>query len=259
MQPINFKTGTTLVFAILISISALADVELSGVYRGKNVYVQNPFTSNMKDYCTKEVYVNDLKVMTEVHASAFEIDLSFVPVNDPVIIRITHKTNCNPKVLNPQVVKVESSFEFNSVNLLDNHFSFATKNENVKGRYFVERFEYSHWRILEEVYVDGSARYNLNLLHNSGSNKYRIKYLDEKGNAIYSEILDYDSGLEPVSFYPKRVSDNIYLSRKSHYQVLDKYGNEVSSGVKEELNLTGLSTDVYYLNVDNRTYKFFKK
>ena len=243
----------------LVLLSAKADIEIYGVYQGKNVYVQNPFTSNMKDYCTKEVFVNDVKLMTEIHASAYEIDLSFLPVNDPVTIRITHKEDCNPKVLNPHVVKIQTTFTFNSANLEKRQFSWATKNEHAKGRYFIERYEYSHWKILNEIYSSGAGRYVQPITHNSGSNKYRIKYLDERGNAIYSDVMDYESDNKPITIYPKRVTDILYLSDSVFYQVLDKYGNEISKGIKKEVNLERLPSDIYYLNVDNRTFKFFKK
>lgn len=253
----RFNLVFLLIFLVLLG--AKADIEIYGVYQGKNVYVQNPFTSNMKDYCTKEVYVNDVKLMTEIHASAYEIDLSFLPVNEPVTIRITHKEDCNPKILNPQVVKIQTTFAFNSVNMEKRQLSWATKNEHARGRYFIERYEYSHWKILNEIYSSGAGRYVQPITHNSGSNKYRIKYLDERGNAIYSDVLDYESDNKPITIYPKRVTDILYLSDSVYYQVLDKYGNEISKGVKKEVNLERLPSDVYYLNVDNRTYKFFKK
>src|SRR6478736_813022 len=55
---------------------------LSGVYQGKNLYVQNPFTGNMKDFCSNDVYVNDVKVMSNIQSSAYEIDLSNLKLND---------------------------------------------------------------------------------------------------------------------------------------------------------------------------------
>lgn len=237
---------------------AKADIELAGVYQGKNVYVQNPFTSNMKDYCTQDVYVNNQRLMSSIQSSAFEIDLSFLDVNDPVTIRITHKTDCNPKILNPQVVKVKTAFTFNSVNISDKSLSWAAMNEKLKGRFFVERFEFSRWRIIGEVYSNRSE-YLLPIHHNSGLNKYRIKYLEDNGNIIYSDVLDYNSQLPELTFYPKRVTDNLYLSRETDFEILDYVGNIIRSGDKKEVDLSGLSSGVYYLNADNHTFKFFKK
>lgn len=251
-------------FFLLLSLTlsaslSFADLEIAGVYQGKNLYVQNPFTSNMKDYCTQEVFVNDVRMMSSVNASAYEIDLSFLPINEPVLVRITHKNDCSPKILNPQVVKIKTTFSFNSINLSDNSVAWSAKNEKPRGRYFIERFEFNLWRIVGETYSAETDKYMVSLNHNSGLNKYRLKYMEENGNILYSEIQEYDSKLAPLEFYPIRVTDLLYLSRETDYEILDKYGNVIKKGVKKEIDLTDFPSDIYYLNADNRTYKFFKK
>ena len=45
---------------------------LTGMYQGKDVYVQNPLSENQKDYCTKEVYLNNEKILTNIKSSVFE-------------------------------------------------------------------------------------------------------------------------------------------------------------------------------------------
>jgi hypothetical protein len=251
-----------IIFSLLLSATLAVDaedLEINGVYQGKNLYVQNPFTANMRDYCTREVYINNKKLSTSINASAFEIDLSFLSVNDPVSIRIIHCSDCIPKILNPQVIKVKSTFSFSSVNLSESFISWSAKHESSKGRYFVERYEHNNWKIVGEVYCDGLAKYQSRILHISGMNKYRLKYMEDNGNIIYSDVVEYLYESDPVTFYPKRVTDNLYLSREADYEVLDSYGNVISKGVKKEVSLSNLPTAVYYLNVDNRTYKFFKK
>ena len=102
------KFLTTLVALLFASAVNAGILTLSGVYHGKNLYVQNPFTGNMKDFCTNEVYVNDRLVMKDIQSSAYEIDLSHLKEQDPVTIKITHKDDCKPKILNPQVIKATS-------------------------------------------------------------------------------------------------------------------------------------------------------
>ncbi|NJM94225.1 MAG: T9SS C-terminal target domain-containing protein, partial [Cytophagales bacterium] len=72
------------------------ELVIAGVYQGKNVYVQNPFTWDMKNFCTREVYVNDKLVLSNPKASAYEINLSAFQVNQPVVIKIIHENNCAP-------------------------------------------------------------------------------------------------------------------------------------------------------------------
>ncbi|MFN0048293.1 MAG: hypothetical protein ACKVOU_04135, partial [Cytophagales bacterium] len=87
----GFTLYLIIINSFLIGNTASQSFVLSGNYQGKNLYVQNPFTSNMKDFCTDEVYLNDIKIMDNIKSSAFEIDLSKLTLNDVVNIKIAHK------------------------------------------------------------------------------------------------------------------------------------------------------------------------
>lgn len=235
---------------------------LSGVYQGKNLYVQNPFTGNMKDFCSNDVYVNDVKLSVNIESSAYEIDLSHLKVNDPVTIKITHKDDCKPKVLNPQVIRASSSFQFSSFTVDKSVVIWATKGEKPKGKFFVEHFVNNTWVIVKELAGKGSVilnNYDVESHHHSGVNKYRAKYLESDGQVFYSPVFEYSSDLAEVTFYPKRVTDKIFLSREAEYEVLDQYGNIVRKGKNKEIDMTSTGEGVYYLNVDNKTFKLYKK
>lgn len=251
--------------SLLIASTVKAGIlTLSGVYQGKNLYVQNPFTGNMKDFCTNDVYVNDKLVMSNVQSSAYEIDLSHLKEQDPVTVKITHKDDCKPKILNPQVIKATSSFAFASFQVEKDKIVWVTKGEKMNGRHFVEHFVNNSWIIVKEVAGKSSAIINTYhepaSSHHSGLNKYRIKYLESDGQVFYSQVVEFVSDLPPVEFYPKRVTDKIYLTpREADYELLDAYGNVVRKGRGKEINMSDLTTGVYYLNVDNKTHKLFKK
>lgn len=251
-----------LAFTFATSLVSAGVLTLQGVYQGKNLYVQNPFTGNMKDFCTNEVFVNDKLVLNSVQSSAFEIDLSFLSMNDPVTIKIAHKDDCKPKILNPQVIKATSSFTFQALNIDSELVSWVTKGEKPKGRFFLEQFKNNAWTTVREM--SGKENPIINNYaekgsHHSGLNKYRIKYLQNDGQVFYSQVAEFMSDLKPIEMYPKRVTDKIYLSREADYEILDQYGNVISKGTKKEIDLLKASTGVYYLNVDNQTIKFFKK
>ena len=235
---------------------------LQGVYQGKNLYVQNPFTGNMKDFCTNEVVVNDKVVLSNVQSSAFEIDLSFLSMNDPVTVSIKHKDDCKPKVLNPQVIKASSNFNFQALNIDAENVTWVTKGEKPRGRFFVEQFKNNAWVTVREHSGKENPIINNYIekgTNHSGLNKYRVKYLQNDGQVFYSQVMEFTSDLKPIEMYPKRVTDKIYLSREADYEILDQYGNVISKGTKKEIDLIKASTGVYYLNVDNQTIKFFKK
>lgn len=78
---------------------------LEGAYQGKNLYVQNPMTEN--GWCTLYVEVNGVTILDslEVQKAAYEIDLISMDIEEhgAVIIKIYHRDDCFPKVLNPEV------------------------------------------------------------------------------------------------------------------------------------------------------------
>ena len=258
---LKFLSVTALLLLAIFQVQA-GIITLSGVYQGKNLYVQNPFTGNMKDFCTNEVYVNDKLVMSHIQSSAYEIDLAFLKQNEAVTIKITHKDDCTPKILNPQVIRPSSTFTFSSFTVDKNIITFVSKGERPKGKIFVEHFVNNSWVITKELAGKGSSimnNYSVEPRHHSGLNKYRIKYLESDGQVFYSPVVEFVSDLAKVEFYPQRVTDVLTLSRDADFELLDAYGNVVRKGYAKSVDMNGLQTGVYYLNVDNTTNKIFKK
>ena len=238
-------------------------IELSGVYKGKNLYVQNPFAGDMKSFCTAEVYVNGEKKMSNIQSSAYEIDLSFLKMGDPLLIKITHSNDCKPKVLNAQVIRNNSSdFHFLSFNVSDSKINWSSKGESSGCKMFVQQFTRAQWMNVKEVRGKGltsKTDYNVSITHHNGLNKYRIKYLDTHGKVVYSHIGEFNSSEADVTFYPSRVSTKITLSRSIDFEIMDSYGNVVKKGKGTKIDCMDLKAGVYYLNMHNQTEKFFKK
>lgn len=251
--------------ALLIVVAAGAQggiLTISGIYQGKNLYVQNPFDNASAKFCTNEVYVNDVKITGNWQASAFEVELSNLKLNDPVTVKITHRDDCKPKILNPQVIRASSSFAFNSFTVEKSSIVWSTKGERPKGKFFLEHFLNSSWVIEEEITGKGSGilnNYDVASSHHSGLNKYRVKYLEVDGQVFYSKVFEFMSDLPPIDIYPKRVTDVITLSREADYEVLDGLGNMVRKGTGKTIDLGGASEGVYYVLTDNNTFKIYKK
>ena len=89
------------------------NIVLEGHYQGKNLYVQNPFSGSGVGFCVIAVYVNGDVTTDQVNSSAFEIDFSNTSLKTgaPVTVKIQHKMDCNPKVLNPEVLRPKSTFD----------------------------------------------------------------------------------------------------------------------------------------------------
>lgn len=239
---------------------------VKGVYQGKNLYVQNPFTSDMKDFCTNKVYVNDKEVLSDIKSSAFEVpfdSMAGLKVNDKITVRIIHKSDCKPKVLNAQVIRLTSDFKFTDFSIDEDGLHWSTKGERKGDELHVQQFLYNNWETIEKISSKGSATQNsydyTDHQHHSGVNKYRIKYVEQGGTVYYSKVIEFKSNMPEVTFHPKRVTNRIYLSRPVRYEVIDGYGTPVIKGEGEEINCLPLKEGVYYLNVDNKTEKFLKK
>jgi hypothetical protein len=100
----------------------------------------------------------------------------------------------------------------------------------------------------------------LPLTHQYKSNKYRIKVQDQESHQIYySKAVDFELAQAPVTFYPKSVVNKITLSREASYEVRSLKGEVIKKGKGTEIPLADLKTGVYYLNINDKTDRFFKK
>ena len=252
----------TIFFSLFFYQSFAGVLTLSGVYLGKNFYIQNPFSSDMKTFCIQEVFINDVKVNADIKSSAFEIDLTFLKLNESLSLKIVHKDDCIPKVINPQVVKQNITFQFVSVTIDEAFVKFVTKGENPAAKLYLEQFYNNSWNTVKEVPVKGqvsSNSYQLDELHHTGVNKYRLKYFEKDGRVYYSKVAEFTSNKGPVTFYPKRVAAKVFLSRPVYFEVMDQASHIVKKGRGNEIDMSDLGEGLYYLNFDNRIEKVLKK
>lgn len=176
-----------------VSGSKAAIFVVSGIYQGKNLFIDNPSTGKENEFCTNDVYVNDTKVMSGITAGAFEIDLSTHRINEQITIKITHKEGCKPRVLNPQVIKPASSFHFNSFQVDQQHIVWSTRGEKgAKGKYLIEIYQNNAWVLVKEVPAKGSMFLNNydETRVQKGASKYRLKYVELDGRVHYSQIVE---------------------------------------------------------------------
>ena len=259
-----------LLFILIISLftvnaNATGVIVLEGHYQGKNIYVQNPFAENGVGFCTFEITINGEVTTDEVNSSAYEIDFSSrnLKIGDPVIVKIKHKEDCNPKVLNPEVLKPKSTFEIVSMNISkDGKFDWKTKNETGILTFIVEQFRWSKWIKVGEVDGNGKiteSNYSFKVTPHSGENKFRVKQFDYSGKPRYSSASRYISTFKEMSFSPKKAKTEVFFTNQTLFEVYDSYGNIVKKGFGEKVNISNLKKGIYYLNYDNKTDTFIKK
>lgn len=251
-------------------IYAQGVIILEGNYQGKNLYVQNPFGANGVGFCVTEVKVNGNITTDETNSSAFEIDLKPWKLNigDKVEIKIFHKEDCKPKVLNPEVLKPKSTYEIVSMTI-DNegNFKFSTKSETGKLTFAIEQFRWNKWVKVGEVEGIGTPttnEYSFKITPHSGKNMVRVRQTDYTGQPRVSKAVEFVSDVPEVTFGPAKATKEISFEAKGKpaetmYEIYDQYGNIVKKGYGSKIDVSNLPKGGYFLNYDNKMGEFVKK
>lgn len=253
-------------FLSIVFIASAGNIIIDGNFQGKNLYVQNPFAGSGVGFCVQKVEVNGQVTTDEINSSAFEIDFNNYQfkIGDKITVKITHKDDCKPKVLNPEVLKPKSTFEMNTMKLeSDGALKWSTKNETGKLPFIIEQYRWNKWVKAGEVDGKGIGDNNdyiyiITTLH-SGENQIRIKQVDYTNQPRYSKPVKFVSTIPEVTFTPQRVTKEINFSSETLYEIYDQFGNIVKKGFNKSLDCSNLAKGVYYLNYDNKTAEFIKK
>ncbi len=262
-----------LILSLILSTKGFAQggvIILEGNYQGKNLYVQNPFGSGGVGFCVTEVLVNGNITTDETNSSAFEIDFKphKLAIGEKVEIKIKHKDDCKPKVLNPEVLKPKSTFEVISMTVdKDGNVKWSTKSETGKLAYAVEQFRWNKWVKVGEVDGVGTPatnNYTFKVAPHSGKNQVRVHQTDYSGQPRLSKPVDFTSEVPEVTFAPVKASKDINFVAndkpiETMYEIYDQYGNVVKRGFGSTVDVSNLAKGGYFLNYDNKMGEFIKK
>lgn len=249
--------------ASVISTSIAAEMVLHGVYQGKDIYVQNPYSKEAVNFCTEAVYVNDEKVITNPRTTAYKIPLSHLMVRDIIVIRIIYRDGCEPRIINPEVIHPIDGFEFLSAQAGRNAVSWHTKGEITDGKFFVERkVTDKEWQVVEEHPAQGqiqSNNYQVPVDHRGGENTYRIHYKGDDNTEAYSVTFSYMYEEAPITFYPPEATNKLYLSEEAEYLIVDASGRKYKRGKGKIITIHNLQPGEYFLVIQERSEPFIKK
>lgn len=236
---------------------------LEGVYRGRDIYIQNPYV-NVEGgaYCINSISVNGDQVMVDPASSAVKVNLSKMSIDDPVIIQIRHSSLCTPKVLNPEVLNKGSSFGFIQALTDDASISWVTTGELPgDGKFFIEKLKLDGWQVISVVPSKGNLdnnQYSLGIQHYSGDNRLRIRYVYGMEEVVSDEI-EFYSDMNPILIYPEdKVYDLLSLTRPTDYVIKDFDGNLLMKGVGQDINVEQLPYGEFYIIIENREEIFFR-
>ena len=245
-------------------------IVLEGNYQGKNLYVQNPFAGSNVGFCVQQVTVNGNVTTDEIASSAFEIDFRNLQlkIGDKVVVKIEHKDDCKPKVLNPEVLKPKSTFEIIAMSVNpDLTLKWTSKGETGKLTFAIEQFRWNKWVKVGEVEGNGTPaenNYSFKVSPHSGKNQYRLKQVDYTGQPKLSKTVDFNSSVPEITFSPAKVSKEItFLAgstpTETMFEIYDQFGNIVKRGYASSVDASNLPKGAYYLNYDNKMGEFIKK
>lgn len=245
-------------------IDAQSKIVLEGTYQGKNLYVQNPFTSSGVGFCTVEVTINGEKTTDEIQSSSYEIDFENfnLELGSKVVVEVKHKDGCKPKVINPEVIRPRSTFITLKIEVTkENELTWTTKNEMGKMPYIIEQFMWNKWVKVGEVQGKGNVNsnsYSYKITPHFGVNKFRVKQVDASGDPRYSEETTFRPRGVMEAKIEKKNKKEIVFSRKTMYEIYDTYGNIKKKGADKTVNTEGLPKGNYILLYDNKMDEYKK-
>jgi len=237
-------------------------ININGVYRGKDVFVQNPYTNMEGAFCIDYIIVNGKTVIEQPVTSAVKVDLSGFEIDAPVSIEVYHHTGCLPKILNPEVLDEGSSFEFIQITVDNASISWVTTGEMPgQGLYLIEKLKLDGWEPIDTIRGKGNLdnnQYSIGVDHYAGDNKFKIiyRYQDER---VESDEFEFYSDLDPISIYPENnVYDLISLSRPTDWVIKSYDGDLLLKGYGQDINVESLPYGEFILVIENTENNFFR-
>lgn len=257
---------TLLVLFASCSFAALS--EFHGTYRGGDLIIRNPFIDSSGHHCISSIYLNGKELNEELHHLTLDITLSnYISVGDAVHLRIYHTPTCKPTIMNIEVIKRKSLFAYTTFKVDQSKYHWSTRGEQKGSQFVMQRYLKGQWEDVKVYDAKGGTsgnNYNLASLHNSGINRYRLKYVQLDGFEEFSDVIDFRSNQAPVGFFPTKVKTKItfvgHNQRPVKYKVYDISGHKIMEGEGFSVDCTKLEPKrVYTLVFDNQDRKFQKK
>lgn len=238
------------------------ELMLKGVYRGRDVYIQNPYNSTKNYFCVQSVVVNGLTIISEPNSSALTADLSSFNLNDSISIMVFHYAECLPKILNPRVLKAGKGFSIVNPMTDNSSVTWISTGEQDKNAYFeLEKMFLDGWKTIQKVKAKGDIdnnQYSVGVVHYAGENLFKLHYVSEIVS-IYSEEFEFYSAGEPISFFPTEdVDEIISLSKATDYEIKDIDGKVYKKGYGLDIFVRELKPGEYILIIENREEPFYK-
>ncbi|MFY0627275.1 MAG: hypothetical protein JXR07_13325 [Reichenbachiella sp.] len=251
-----------LLFCLPLSEVSGQEINLTGVFIGKGLYIQNPYNADSGQFCIQEIKINDKDAKANLRLTAINIPFTGFDLYTPVSVSIIHGDSCKPRIVNPDAILYHSAFKFDSLVINDSIMHWYTKGDKAGAKYFIEKLDVDRWDVVKELRSKGrfqGAQYVYFPEHDDGGNKYRIKYKLPNGRYLYSMELEHYHYPEGVSFSPRVVKDVINLSRIARYEIMNIDGEVILQGESKKIPLRLLAPGNYSIIIEGDEDTFIKK
>lgn len=237
--------------------------QFEGLYQGDNVFIQNPLSDSVGNYCTITIDVNKIKMLAGFDMSAYEIRLDTLnlKLGDPVNVSIFHWSDCKPRILT-SIITPRPTYEIKEITIDSTGLlKWSTVKEDAKLTYIIEQFIWNKWISIGEVKGNGKPLlndYEFKVPLHSGTNKFRVKQTNG-GKAIFSNHVSIQCNDEKARLLKHAVIDKIEFSRAVRFEIYDASGNKKGSGLADKVDVSDFPKGNYFLNYDNVTTEFIKQ
>jgi len=260
------KFLTIAALTALFSFQATAGVIiLEGKYQLRNLYVLNSQTSSGVGFCVYEITVNGDVTGDEVNSDSFEIDLSQfgLSLGDPVEVKIMHKDDCKPKVLNPEALQPNPTFDISEISVNDSGLlTWVTENEQGSLPFVIQQYKWNKWVSLGELDGVGTSNentYQFQISPISGENRVRVIQKNYKGRMRFSDEVRFASPKAEVTYNYDKKKEEIYFSDETAFEIYNAYGQIAKRGYGKSVSVSNLRKSTYYLTYDSSIDEFIKK
>lgn len=259
------KLLSTVILFLLLTISASAGVIIiSGIYQGKDLYVKNPMTADGAGYCVFEVLVNGQPTEDQLNSASFAVDLARWKLNpgDALEIVLRCKEDCEVKILNPEVIYPNSTFQITACTISPSgDMAWSTEKESAPLNFIIEQFRWNKWIKVGEVKGQGKpeeCKYTFPANLHSGLNTFRIYQMDYKGQHT-SEEYKVESATPEIKIKSLKVSNSIEFSGITDYEVVSEFGTLITSGRGQSIDASKYTKGRYYISYDNKVGAIVEK
>lgn len=261
------KNFFLLLFCIVNQLNLIAQqrvFQFEGNYQGDNVFIQNPLSDSIGNYCTISILVNETIISTGFDMSAYEIRLDTLKlkIGDPVKVSISHWSDCSPKIIN-SIINPRPTFEIRKITIDSlGVLKWATEKESGKLMYTIQQFIWNKWITIGEMGGIGKAtlnEYEFKTLLHSGINKFRVKQSDGNGKNYLSKTIEIDTKTNSPKLKSNYFNKSIEFGFETRYEIFDAKGNLLKKGFSDKILTEEFKKGNYYLNFDNVQTEVIKR